>query len=54
MEKELKEIINKLKKVRTETTSKVSDEVLWDSAIRILNTGRINKKRSEERRVGNE
>lgn len=35
MNEELKEIINNLKDVRTETQSKVSDEIIWDTGIRV-------------------
>lgn len=35
---ELKNIINKLKEIRTETQSKVSDEMVWDTGVRIYNS----------------
>jgi len=35
---ELKNIINKLKEIRTETQSKVSDEIVWDTGVRIYNS----------------
>ncbi|MFW5895564.1 MAG: hypothetical protein ACOCT9_02350 [archaeon] len=37
------QIIKELKKIRTETTTKVSDELIWDSAIRIYNSENMNK-----------
>jgi len=46
MEKEkLVKIIGELKEVRTQTKSKVSDEVLFDTAIRIYNSEQIENNR---------
>jgi len=42
--KNLQEIITALKQIRTDTKTKVSDEVLWDSAVRIFNSQNINRK----------
>ena len=39
--KNLQEIITALKQIRTDTKTKVSDEVLWDSAVRIFNSQNI-------------
>jgi len=46
MEKEkLVKIIGELKEVRTQTKSKVSDGILWDTAIRVYNSEQIENHR---------
>jgi len=46
---ELKDIIIQMKKIRTETTTKVSDELLWDTAVRVFNS----KQNLKQRQGGN-
>lgn len=42
--KELKEIITALKQTRTDTQTKVSDEIIFENAVKIFISDRINKK----------
>lgn len=44
--KKLKEIIEELKEIRTETKTKVSDEILFENAVKLF----ISKKISEDRK----
>ena len=53
----LKELIEQLKIIRTETKTKVSDEVLFDNAIKIYISNRINESKSisnENKSIPNE
>lgn len=54
----IKNIIEILKQVRTETKSKVSDEIIFDNACKIYISNRINESRknneNKEREIANE
>jgi len=52
---ELKIIINKLKEIRTETQSKVSDEMVWDTGVRIYNSQQnLKSRQGSEKKSSNQ
>lgn len=51
--KNLQEIIQALKQIRTDTTTKVSDELVWESAVKIFISNKIQQGKQPQKPFSN-